>query len=284
MLPGIFGSSVGQIAQLLDTWIASFLITGSITWMYYAVRLAEFPMGVFSIALGTVILPGLTAHHAEDSPERFSATLDWALRLTCVVSLPASVGLLMLAGPLIATINGYGQFNAHDVQMTSYALIANALGLMGMSVVKVLAPGFFARQDTRLPVRMGIIALSSAMAFNVLVVIPWSVWGGPLPHALLAMASGIGAYVNAWLLYRALRRTGVYRPSPQWRRLGFQLLVANGVLLVFLWWATGVWSQWMQWHGLSRAGHLGLCVVGGALVYVACLWLLGLRYRELRAV
>jgi putative peptidoglycan lipid II flippase len=284
MLPGIFGSSVGQIAQLLDTWIASFLITGSITWMYYAVRLAEFPMGVFSIALGTVILPGLTAHHAEDAPQRFNATLDWALRLTCVVSLPASIGLLMLAGPLIATINGYGQFNAHDVQMTSYALIANALGLMGMSLVKVLAPGFFARQDTRLPVRIGIIALSTAMGFNLLVVIPASVFGFPLPHALLALASGIGAYVNAWLLYRALRRSGVYQPSSEWRRLGWQLLAANALLLVFLWWATGAWSQWMIWGGMARVWHLAACVVGGGLVYAMSLWLFGVRYRQLRAV
>jgi putative peptidoglycan lipid II flippase len=190
----------------------------------------------------------------------------------------------MLAGPLIATINGYGQFNAHDVQMTSYALIANALGLMGMSLVKVLAPGFFARQDTRLPVRIGIIALSTAMGFNLLVVIPASVFGFPLPHALLALASGIGAYVNAWLLYRALRRSGVYQPSSEWRRLGWQLLAANALLLVFLWWATGAWSQWMIWGGMARVWHLAACVVGGGLVYAMSLWLFGVRYRQLRAV
>ncbi len=284
MLPGIFGSSVAQISQLLDTWIASFLITGSITWMYYAVRLAEFPMGVFSIALGTVILPGLTAHHAEAAPERFDATLDWALRLTCVVSLPASVGLFMLAGPLIATINGYGRFGAHDVAMTSYALMANALGLMGLSLVKVLAPGFFARQDTRTPVRAGMIALAVTMGFNLFVVVPASYLGVPLPHALLALASGVGAYVNAWLLYRGLRQSGVYRPSPKWRALWGQLLVANIAMAVFLYWAGGGWSDWMQWRAAVRALHLVGCVAGGGLVYGLVLWLAGLRLRELRAV
>lgn len=284
MLPGIFGSSVAQISQLLDTWIASFLITGSITWMYYAVRLAEFPMGVFSIALGTVILPGLTAHHADASKERFNDTLDWALRLTCVVSLPASVGLLMLAGPLIATINGYGRFNGHDVMMTSLALMANALGLMGLSLVKVLAPGFFARQDTRQPVRIGVIALSVTMVFNVLVVIPAGLWGFPFPHALLALASGVGAYVNSALLYRALRRDGIYVPSPRWRRLGGQLLVANLALAVFLWWAGGHWMEWVSWPATVRVGRLSMCVLGGLAVYALVLRLAGLRYRDLRNV
>jgi putative peptidoglycan lipid II flippase len=284
MLPGIFGSSVAQISQLLDTWIASFLVTGSITWMYYAVRLAEFPMGVFSIALGTVILPGLTAHHADASRERFNETLDWALRLTCVVSLPASVALFMLAGPLIATINGYGKFNGHDVFMTSLALMANALGLMGLSLVKVLAPGFFARQDTRAPVRIGVIALAVTMGFNVLVVIPAGLWGFPFPHALLALASGVGAYVNSALLYRSLRRSGVYVPSARWGRLGGQLLVANLVMAIFLWCAGGRWMDWVTWPAAERVGRLSLCVLGGLAIYALVLRLAGLRYRDLRAV
>jgi len=284
MLPGIFGSSVAQIAQLLDTWIASFLVTGSLTWMYYAVRLAEFPMGVFSIALATVILPGLSAHHAEKSPERFNATLDWALRLTCLLSLPASLALFVLAGPLIATINGYGHFNAQDVFMSALALMSNAIGLMGLSLVKVLVPGYFARQDTRAPVRIGVISLSISMAFNLLVVVPWAWAGKPYPHALLALTSGIGAYVNAWMLYRGLRRAQVYRPSRGWRLLLVRLVLGNAAMGVFLFWAAGPWSHWMEWSALERVGRLTACVLGGAGVYGAVLLLSGLRLRHLRAV
>ena len=284
MLPGIFGSSVAQVSILLDTWIASFLVTGSISWNYYADRLVEFPMGVFSIALGTVILPRLSAHHAQESPGHFNATLDWGLRLTCLVSLPAAVGLFMLAGPLNATLYGYGRFNLHDVWMTSIALMAYALGLMAFSLVKVLAPGYFARQVVRPAVRAGVIALTVTMTFNVLVVIPASHYGVPAPHALLALATGIGAYINTWLLYRGLRRTGIYVPSPHWRRLGAQLLAANLAMAAFLWWAAGSWADWPTWRAAVRVLHLGFCVLGGGAVYGATLWLCGLRYRDLRAV
>jgi putative peptidoglycan lipid II flippase len=284
MLPGIFGSSVAQIAQLLDTWIASFFVTGSLTWMYYAVRLAEFPMGVFSIALATVILPGLSVHHSEESPERFNGTLDWALRLTSVISLPASVALFVLAGPLIATINGYGRFGSHDVLMSAYALMSNAAGLMGLSLVKVLLPGYTARQDTRTPVRIGITALSVAILFDLVVVVPAAYFGAPIPHAILALSSGIGAYVNCCLLYRGLRASGIYRPSPLWKRLGLQLLLANLAMALFLWWAAGAWDTWTQWSALIRIGRLTACVLGGAFIYGAVLWLMGLRPRDLRPV
>lgn len=284
MLPGIFGSSVAQIAQLLDTWIASFFVTGSLTWMYYAVRLAEFPMGVFSIALATVILPGLSVHHAEKSSDRFNATLDWALRLTTVISLPASVALFVLAGPMIATINGYGRFGGHDILMSAYALMSNAAGLMGLSLVKVLLPGYTARQDTRTPVRMGVIALSVAIGFDVVVVIPAAHFGAPIPHAILALSSGVGAYVNCWLLYRGLRERGIYTPGAAWARLGVQLLAANLAMAAFLWWSAGPWEAWAHWTAWARILRLGLCVAGGACVYGAVLWTLGLRPRDLRPV
>ena len=284
MLPGIFGSSVAQVSLLLDTWIASFLMTGSIAWMYYADRLVEFPMGVFSIALATVILPGLSAHHAEQSPARFNTTLDWALRLTFLVSLPAAVGLLVLAGPLTATIYGYGKFVARDVRMASYALMAYSLGLMGFSLVKVLAPGYFARQDMRTPVRVGIVALGVNIAFNVAVVVPASLLGFPAPHALLALSTGIGAYVNTWLLFRGLRRSGIYTPSPRWGRLALQAAVANLAMAAFLWWSAGDWDAWAGMRAALRVGRLAACVLGGGAVYGATLWLLGLRYRDLRSV
>jgi putative peptidoglycan lipid II flippase len=284
MLPGIFGSSVAQVSLLLDTLIASFLATGSIAWLYYADRLVEFPLGVFSIALATVILPGLSAHHAGRSPEKFAATLDWALRLTVVIVAPAATGLLLLAGPLTATIFGYGEFGPRDVTMSAYALMAYAVGLAGFSLVKVLAPGYFARQDTRTPVRVGIIALSVNMGFNLAVVVPAYLLGFAFPHALLALSTGLSALLNAALLYRGLRRDGVYTPAAGWRRLRLQVLLACLAMAGFLWWASGVWSAWAGSGAGLRAGRLGLCVSGGAAVYFGVLWLSGLRVRHLRSL
>ena len=282
MLPGIFGSSVAQVSLLLDTVIASFLATGSIAWMYYADRLVEFPMGVFAIALGTVILPGLSAQHAAKSVASFQATLDWALRLTFVIALPAAVGLFALAGPLTATIFGYGEFNARDVQMSSYALMAYAFGLLGFSLVKVLAPGYFARQDTKTPVKVGMISLGANMAFNVAVVVPVHLAGFVAPHALLALSTGLSAILNSTLLYRGLRRAGVYAPSRRWRRLWPQLVVANAALAAFLWFAAGNWAGWSSVAPLARILHLSGCVAGGVVLYFGVLWLTGLRYRDLR--
>ena len=284
MLPGVFGSSVAQVSLLLDTLIASFLMVGSISWMYYADRLVEFPMGVFSIALATVILPGLSSHHAGESPEKFNATLDWALRLTVIVATPAAVGLLMLSGPMIAALFGYGAFSARDVLMCSYALMAYSLGLMGFSLVKVLAPGYFARQDTKTPVKVGMIALAINMAFNLGVVVPAYLNGFPVPHALLALSTGLSAIVNASLLYRGLRRQGVYIPSAHWRLLLPQVLFASVAMAGFLWWISGDWAAWSGWRATERALQLALCVGGGAAVYFLSLWLAGARPRDLKSL
>ncbi|MGH8130285.1 MAG: murein biosynthesis integral membrane protein MurJ [Steroidobacteraceae bacterium] len=282
MLPGIFGSSVAQVSLLLDTIIASFLVVGSVTWLYSADRLVEFPMGVFSIALATVILPGLSSHHAEKSPEKFTATLDWALRLTITIVTPAAIGLLMLAGPLIATIFGYGQFNARDVLMCSYALMAYSLGLIGFSLVKVLAPGYFARQDTKTPVKVGLIALSINMIFNLAVVVPAFLSGFPIPHALLALSTGLSAIINSVLLFRGLRRDGIYAPTDRWRRLLPQVVLASLAMAAFLWWISGDWSAWTSWPAMRRAFWLALSVAGGAAVYFGTLWLAGARPRDLK--
>ena len=284
MLPGIFGSSVAQVSLLLDTLIASFLMVGSISWMYYADRLVEFPMGVFSIALATVILPGLSSHHAGESPEKFTATLDWALRLTMIVVTPAAVGLLMLSGQMMATLFGYGAFSTRDVLMSSYALMAYSLGLMGFSFVKVLAPGYFARQDTKTPVKIGMIALSINMAFNLGVVVPVYLNGFPVPHALLALSTGLSALVNATLLYRGLRRQGVYAPSGHWRRLLPQVALASAAMAGFLWWISGDWAAWSGWRASARALQLALCVGGGAGVYFLALWLTGARLRDMKSL
>jgi putative peptidoglycan lipid II flippase len=241
-------------------------------------------MGVFSIALATVILPGLSSHHADESPERFAATLDWALRLTILIVAPAAVGLLMLAGPLTATIFGYGEFDARDVVMSGYALMAYSLGLLGFSMVKVLAPGYFARQDTKTPVKVGIIALSINMAFNLAVVVPAFLAGFPVPHALLALSTGLSAIINATLLYRGLRRQGVYVPSAQWRRLLPQVLSASAAMAAFLWWASGDWAAWTAWRATDRTLQLAWCVLGGAGAYFAVLWLAGTRPRDLKSL
>ena len=282
MLPGIFGSSVAQVSLLLDTVIASFLVVGSVTWLYSADRLVGFPMGVFSIALATVILPGLSSHHSEKSPERFNATLDWALRLTMTVVAPAAVGLLMLSGPLMATFFGYGAFTDHHVLMSSYALMAYSMGLIGFSLVKVLAPGYFARQDTRTPVKIGLISLSFNMAFNVCVVVPAFLMDFPVPHVLLAVSTGLSAIINSTLLYRGLRRDGIYRPSPAWRKLLLQVVLASLAMAAFLWWVSGDWSAWTGWPAARRATWLGLSVVGGAAVYFGILALSGARPRDLK--
>ncbi len=285
MLPGIFGSSVAQISLLIGSWVASFLMTGSISWMYFADRLVEFPMGVFSIALATVILPGLSAHHVEQSPARFSGTLDWALRLTTLVTVPATLGLVLLAGPLTATIYGHGHFVARDVLMGGYALMGASFGLLGYSLVKVLAPGYYARQDTRTPVRVGLIALGVTMAFNVFVVVPAWRAGFPAPHALLALSPGVGAYVNVWLLHRGLIQRGVLVPSSQWRALlSRQMPLANAAMAAFLWWSAGGWDGWTGQPALLQIGRLSICVLGGVGLYAGVLYLLGLRSRDLRAV
>ena len=282
MLPGIFGSSVAQVSLLLDSLFASFLMAGSISWLYYADRLVEFPMGVFTIALATVILPGLSAHHAEQSPERFAATLDGAVRLVLLLAAPAAVGLLTLAGPLITTIYGYGEFTETDVYMSTYALMTYSLGLLGFSMVKVLAPGYFARQDTRTPVRVGMISLGVNIGFNTLLVLPLARAGFPAPHVLLAFSTGMSALVNSALLFRGLRRTGVYRAASGWPRFAGQVLIANLAMAIGLWWAAGELRSWLDLGGWERALRLGGCVGGGAAVYFAVLWVTGVRFAELR--
>jgi putative peptidoglycan lipid II flippase len=282
MLPGILGSSMAQISLLLDTLIASFLITGSIAWLYFADRLMEFPLGVFSIALATVILPGLSRHHAEASPERFTNTLDWALRLVIVLASPAAVAMLAFAGPLTATIFGYGKFSARDVQMASYALMAYSWGLLGFSLVKVLAPGYFARQDTKTPVRVALIALACNMGLNLAVVLPARYAGFPIPHVLLASSTCIGAAINTFLLWRGLRKSGVYKPRPGWWPLLARVLVANAVMAALLVWLSGSLSMWLSFAPAERALRLGGCIVLAATVYFAVLFAGGLRLRHVR--
>lgn len=274
MLPAIFGSSVAQINLLLDTVIASFLVTGSVTWLYFSDRLVEFPLGVFGIALATVILPSLSKQHAAQSPEAFSRTLDWALRWVILIGTPATVGLFVLAGPMLTTLFQYDSFTEFDAQMATRSLMMYAIGLQGFILVKVLAPGFFARQDTKTPVKIGIIALVANMVMNLTFV--WS-----MAHAGLALATSLSAFLNAALLYFALRREGVYSPEAGWLKLMVQVLIANLVMGLLLWWGAGELQMWFAWSGWQRMGQLFLWVTLGAIAYFAVLLLLGINFRQL---
>lgn len=283
MLPAIFGSSVAQISILLDTLIASFLVTGSISWLYYADRLMEFPLGVFGVALATVILPNLSRQHASASREHFSATLGWSMRFTVLISLPASVGLVLLAEPVLATMFLGGAFHVEDVRMSALSLMAYAAGLTALTLVKVLAPGFFARQDTRTPVRVGLIALAANMGFNVLVVVPWAWSGLPAPHALLAASTSLSGCLNAALLYRGLRRDGVLPPAGR-LLLPFLLRVAaaSTAMGVFLLVCTPALTVWLDAGLLARCIRLGAIISGAVLVYFAGLFACGVRPGDLR--
>jgi len=281
MLPAIFGSSVAQINLIVDRVIASFLTTGSISWLYYSDRLLEFPLGVFAIALATVILPGLSRHHASKSPEAFSRTLDWALRLAMVIATPAAVGMLMLAGPMIATLFNYGAFGAEDVRMAGYSLMAYSFGLMAFTMVKILAPGYFSRQDTRTPVKISVIALLTNIILNLLIVLPMLWLELPAPHAGLALATGLAAGLNAFLLYRGLRRLDVYRPGSGWGWIASRVLLANVLMGALLWWLAGGIDGWLEMIWYQRAVRLALCIAAGFVTYGAVLWLSGIRLRHL---
>ena len=273
MVPALFGVSVTQINLLLDTLIASFLVSGSISWLYYSDRLVELPLALLGVALGTVILPNLSRRHAEQSAEKFSATLDWALRWVLLLGLPAALGLLTLAGPILATLFHSPAFTRVDVLSAERSLMAYSLGLMGFVLIKVLAPGFYARQDTRTPVRIGVIAMLANMALNIALVFP-------LAHAGLALATTLSASLNAFLLYRILRREGVYTPRPGWRRLATRSAFAALAMAGLLVWGPPATEKWLGMGGVDQAVLLSAWVGAGCAAYLAVLLLLGVRPRH----
>lgn len=282
MIPAIVGSSVAQINLLFDTIIASFLVAGSVSWLYYSDRLVEFPLGVFGIALATVILPSLSRQHARASKEEFSLTLDWALRLVTLIALPAATGLLLLAGPLLATLFNYGAFDLTDARMASMSLMAYALGLPAFVLIKVLAPGYYARQDTRTPVRIAIKAMIANMFLNVLFVVPMVMTGIEGPHTGLALATSASAYMNAILLYIGLRKQAIYTPQTGWLKLAVQIGLANLAMALFLFYASPPLEHWSQWSILDRIPFLIGFVVLAMLIYLLLLLILGFRPRQLR--
>jgi putative peptidoglycan lipid II flippase len=273
MGPAVFGVSVGQISMLINTIFASLLITGSVSWLYYADRLMEFPAGLLGVALGTVLLPSLAKYYNTNSGDEYSRLLDWGLRLTVLLTLPAALALALLATPLITTLFHYGAFTDHDVWMTRDALIAYSVGLLGLILVKVLAPGFYARQNIKTPVKIAVITLIATQMMNLAFI-------GPLKHAGLALAIGLGACINASLLYYKLRSHNIFQPQPGWLVFFLKILTALAVMGVTLWFAAGSDASWLADSAITRASRLAGVIVIGATSYFAALWLLGFRLKD----
>nr|WP_051083988.1 murein biosynthesis integral membrane protein MurJ [Gilvimarinus chinensis] len=281
MVPALFGVSVSQINLLLDTVIASLLPDGSISWLYYSERLADLPLGVFAVAIATVILPNLSRQHAGKDPASFASTLDWAIRLVFLIALPAVVALLILAQPILTTLFQYGATTASDTAMATLSLRAYALGLLAFMLIKVLAPGFYARQDMKTPVRIGIIAMATNMVLNLLFVVPLHFYYG-IGHVGLALATAISAYINSALLYRGLRRQQIFWRQRGWGRFAVQLVLANMAMGVLLFAALVLWPNWVEWGAFARVWRLAVICVAGAVVYAAVLVIFGLRPRHLK--
>jgi putative peptidoglycan lipid II flippase len=274
MLPAIVGVSVGQISLLINTNIATWLPAGSVTWLSYADRLMEFPTALLGVALGTVLLPALSAANARSDTSGYSALLDWGLRLTLLLGLPSALGLALLADGLVATLFHYGAFVARDVMQTRLAVMAYSVGLIGLLSVKILAPGFYARQDIRTPVKIAVVALVATQLLN-LVLVP------RLAHAGLALAIALGACLNALLLLGALYRRGVYRPNPGWLLFVLRLLPAMAALAAVLLYADSQ-LDWvaLQRHGWERIALLAAVLAASVLAYFGTLLVFGFRPRD----
>lgn len=283
MIPALFGVSVSQINLLLDTVIASFLPTGSVSWLYYSDRLVELPLGVFAIAIGTVILPSLSRHNVGDDKDSFSRTLDWALRAVLLLGVPAAAALFILAEPVLITLFQYGELGARDVQMATFSLRAYTMGLLAFMLIKVLAPGYFSRQDTKTPVKIGVIAMAANMVFNLMLAIPLH-YTFQLGHVGLALATALSAWLNAGLLYAGLRRSGVYRAQAGWSVYALRLLLATVAMVAALVFIGQLVSDWASLPALSRAAHMALLCIGGIVAYLLSLFLMGIRLRDFRSL
>jgi len=277
MVPGIIGSSVSQINLLFDTLLASFLVTGSVSWLYYADRLVEFPLGIFGIALATVILPILSRAHAKGSAQEFSHILDTGLRWVLLIGLPAAVGLIILSKPALSTLFQYDDFGQQDVDMAALALMAYGVGLPAFMLVKVLAPAFYSRQDTRTPVKVAVRAMVTNMVLNVLFVVPLVLLDIPGAHAGLALATSLASYVNAGSLFLHLRKSGAYRIETGWLRLLLQLLFANTVMALVVAWGVADSGAWAQLSGADRGTKIAVWIVLGISAYLVALRLAGMR-------
>ena len=273
MGPAVFGVSIAQISLLINTIFASFLVTGSVSWLYYADRLMEFPTGLLGVALGTILLPSLSKSFADRDDGEYSELMDWGLRLTFMLALPAAVALAVLAVPLVTSLFHYGAFSANDVWMTRQALMAYSLGLLGLILVKVLAPAFYSRQNVKTPVKIALFTLFATQLMNLAFI-------GPLQHAGLALAIGLGACINAGLLYYHLRKAGVYRPRAGWGLFMLKLGLVLAAMAAALVWASGTSAAWLHYAVVPKLAYLAGLVALGAAVYFGALMLLGIRPRD----
>lgn len=276
--PAIFGVSVTQVNLLVDTLIASFLVSGSVSWLYYSDRLVEFPLGIFGVAIGTVMLPHLSKNHASRDRDGFSRSLDWALRWVILIGLPATLGLALLAEPMISTLFQYDRFSSHDAEMASRSLMTYSIGLIGFIAIKVLIPGFSSRQDLRTPVRYGVYAVVANLALNLALIFQLAPigWG----HAGLALATALAAIFNAGLLLAKLLKERIYRPEPGWTIFLLRVAFASAVMAPILVYASNAYP-WQAWSMTERTSHLALWILLGFGTYVSCLTLTGLRPRHM---
>jgi putative peptidoglycan lipid II flippase len=274
MVPALFGVSVGQVNLLVDTLFASLLAVGSVSWLYYSDRLMEFPLGVFGVAISTVILPHLSRHHASQSDTSFSLTLDWALRAVLLVGVPAAVVLAVISGPLLSTLFQYGKFDALAVAKARESLSAFAIGITPFMLVKIFASGFYAKQDMRTPVRIGVMAMVANTILNCILI-----W--PLAHAGIALATSLAALLNSGLLFYFLKKHKLYSPRSGWRGFSLRLTFANLVIAVWLWIMSGDLSTWTSNSATWRMLHLTFLLVTAVLIYFAVLIASGIRLRHL---
>ncbi|MEJ1095866.1 MULTISPECIES: murein biosynthesis integral membrane protein MurJ [unclassified Pseudoxanthomonas] len=302
MVPTLFGSSVVQFNLLFNTMAASFLIGGSMTWLYYSDRLLEFPLGMFGVAIGTVILPHLSSRHAVTDPEGFSKGLDWGFRLCLLIGIPACLGLILSAEPLFATLFQYGNLTAEDTRMISWSLMAQSTAVPAFLLVKVLAPAFYSRQDTRTPVKAAVVSVLVNVVATVLFFVGLltlteagqaalvkadgryldALAHIPGAHALLALAIAVAGWTNAVQLAWYLRRAGVYQRQPGWGRFLRQIGAASLAMAVVLIAFRLLWPDWSDWAWWERGWHLAVLVGSGGVLYAALLWLQGIRLRDLK--
>lgn len=275
MIPALFGVSVSQINLLFDTFIASFLQTGSISWLYYSDRLLEFPLGLFGIAIATVILPALSRKHVDAEPLGFSQTMDWGVRMVTLLGVPAMLGLMVLAKPMIMVLFMRGSFAPEDVHQASLSLLAYAGGLLNFMLIKILAPGYYSRQDTKTPVRYGIIAMISNMVLNAIFAYFYGYIG-------LAIATASSAFINMALLYQGLHKQGVYKVTRKTIIFMVRLFLAGGVMVAAILWALDDTAVWLTWSFVQRVVMLLSLIAGGTCVYIVASLLLGVRLKDLK--
>lgn len=277
MVPTLISSSVLQISLLIDLWLATSLIEGSVSWLYFSDRLVEFPLGVFGIALATVILPTLAKHYTDKSEDKFSGTMDWSLRWMFLISIPSAVGLFVLAGPLITTVYYRGKFDAEDVLMTSWALMAYSVGLFGFILTKVLSPGFYARQDTRTPMVAAVKALVIKVILSLLLLYLFYIMDWRGAHIGLALATALAALLNAWFLYRPLRQQNIYQPGKGWTAEISRILLAVAVMAGLILFLSPSLDGWLGMGLLERIWRVLLYVGVGMLAFLATAIITGMR-------